>query len=124
MRGHSALVVWLSSDVQRQVRIRLSSPAYDQDFGGILPEFASDHTVGPEARAVLIDLRDFSYPEWAKLLWTGPQGFPGMDAEALSRVLERANGVIISPLATVDSAGELAADTETGHLRVDNIYFL
>ena len=124
MRGRTALVVWLSSDVQRQVRIRLSSQAYDQEFGGILPEFASDHTVGPEARAVVIDLRNFAYPDWAKLLWTGQQGFPGTDAEALARVLERANGVLISPLATVDPAGELRSDTETGHLRIDNIYFL
>jgi hypothetical protein len=124
MRGRSALVVWLSSDVPREVRIRLSSPAYDEEFGEILPEFSSDDTVGPETRAVIIDLRNFSYPDWAKLLWTGQQGFPGTNAEALSRVLERANGVIISPLATVDPTGELASDIETGHLRIDNIYFL
>ena len=124
VRGRSALVVWLSSDVQRQVRIRLWSPVYDQEFGGILPEFASDHNVGPVPRAVVIDLDNFYYPDWAKLLWTEQQGFTGTDAEARSRVLEHASGVLISPIATVNSSGELQTDTETGHLRIDNIYFL
>jgi hypothetical protein len=37
--------------------------------------------------------------------------------------LSRLNGLAFSPAATTDTNGELTAETETGYLRVDNIYF-
>ncbi|HTV25427.1 MAG TPA: CotH kinase family protein [Polyangiaceae bacterium] len=118
----STLVVWLASDVARTVRVRLSSSAYDELFGGVGSEFGVDYSVGPTPRAIAIDLRDFYYPDWAKQDWTPEQGFPGTDAEALETVLSRFTGLVFGPSATLDPAGELTAPSETGYLRVDNIY--
>jgi hypothetical protein len=120
---YSRLVVTLGADVERSVRVRASSSAYDDLFGGVLPEFGLDFSVGPEPRAIAIDLRALSYPTWAKDSWTAEQGFPGTDAEALDLVLSRFDGIVFGPTATVDAAGELSAPTETGFLRIDNIYF-
>jgi hypothetical protein len=38
-------------------------------------------------------------------------------------VLSRFSGLIFGPGATVDAAGELESPTESGFLRIDNIYF-
>jgi hypothetical protein len=38
-------------------------------------------------------------------------------------VLSRFDGLMFVPQATVDVNGELMTETETGYLRVDNIYF-
>ena len=123
VRGYSALVVWLSTDTPRSVRVRLSSPAYDQLYGGILIEFGADVSVGVAPRAVVIPLLDFYYPEWAKEDWSDGQGFPGTDAEALQQVLSRLDGLIFGPSPTLNASGELTAPSESGFLRVDNIYF-
>lgn len=64
----------------------------------------------------------FFYPGWAKQSWAVEQGFPGTDAEALEAVLKRFTGLIFGPGATLDAAGELTAASETGFLRIDNIY--
>jgi hypothetical protein len=52
-----------------------------------------------------------------------PHNFPGTDEEARELVLSRFTGLTFGPAATVDDYGELAAVTETGYLRIDNIYF-
>jgi len=119
---YSTLVVWLSADVTRQVRVRLASNAYEDLFGGIGNEFGVEYPVGPEPRAIAIELRDFYYPSWAKEDWTVEQGFPGTDAEALETVLSQFTGLIFGPSATRDAEGELTAASETGYLRIDNIY--
>lgn len=121
--SYSTLVVWLSADVSRRVRVRLSSPAYDAEFGGILSEFGVDYNVGPSPRVLSIPLRSLYYPDWAKATWGDGQGFAMTDAEALERVLRRFDGVVFGPSATVDVEGELSAPVETGHLRIDNVYF-
>jgi spore coat protein H len=121
--GYSRVVAWLSADKERTVRLRLVSPAYDEQFGGVLAEFGMDFAVGPEPRPVVLAFEDVYYPSWAKQGWATGQGFPGTDAEALQQVLQRFSGLAFGPAATMDAAGELAAATETGHLRVDNIYF-
>jgi spore coat protein H len=118
---YSTLVVWLSADVTRQVRVRLASGAYDELFGGIGSEFGVEYAVGPTPRAIAVELRDFFYPTWAKDDWTVTQGFPS-DAEALEAVLQRFTGLVFGPSATLDPAGELTAASETGYLRIDNIY--
>jgi spore coat protein H len=118
----STLVVWLSADVTRQVRVRLDSTAYEQLFGGIGSEFGVEYAVGPTPRAIAVELRDFFYPAWVKDDWTAEQGFPGSDADALEIVLSRFTGLIFGPSATLDAAGELTAPSETGYLRIDNIY--
>jgi hypothetical protein len=115
-------VVWLASDVTRLVRVRLSSTAYDELFGGIFSEFGVEHSIGPTPRALAIELRSFFYPSWAKEGWSAEQGFPGDDAQALETVLQRFTGLVFSPSATLDPAGELTAASESGHLRIDNIY--
>jgi spore coat protein H len=119
----STVVAWLAADVERSVRVRLSSGVYTSVFGGVPSEFGIDVVVGPEPRAVVIDFVEFSYPSWAKAEWSAGQGFPGTDAEARGLVLQSFEGLVFSPSASVDDAGELSAPTETGFLRVDNIYF-
>jgi spore coat protein H len=121
--GYSRVVAWLSADKPRTVRLRLASPAYDEQFGGVLAEFGKDFEVGPEPRAVVLGFEDVYYPPWAKEGWATGQGFPGTDDEAREQVLERLSGVVFGPAATVDATGELTLETESGHLRVDNIYF-
>jgi hypothetical protein len=121
--GYSRVVAWLSADSPRQVRVRLLSPAYDDVFGAVLGEFGMDSTVGPEPRVVVLGFEDVYYPEWAKQGWVEGQGFPGTDREALEQVLQRFTGLAFGPAATTDASGELSAATETGHLRIDNIYF-
>lgn len=121
--GYSRVVAWLSADQPRRVRVRLLSPAYDELFGGVLAEFGEDFDVGPEPRAVVVGFEDVYYPSWAKEGWAPGQGFPGTDEEARQRVLQRFGGLAFGPAATLDASGELSAATESGHLRVDNIYF-
>lgn len=124
VRAYSKIVVWLSSNVERSVRVRISSRAYDDLFGGVLAEFGRDYAVGPDPRAIVIDFGEVYYPSWAKDGWSSGQGFPGTDAEAFGLVLQHFDGLIFGPAATLDATGELSAATETGYLRIDNIYFL
>jgi hypothetical protein len=121
--AYSKIVVWLSTDVERSVRVRISSSAYDELFGGVDAEFGADYAVGPEPRAIVVDFAAVFYPSWAKDDWTADRGFPGTDAEALGLVLQHFNGLNFGPAATLDAAGELSAASETGYLRIDNIYF-
>lgn len=123
VRTYTRAVVWLSTDVPRTVRVRLLSPAYTEAFGGVLEEFGADYAVGPEPRAVVIDFANVVYPSWAKTDWAAEQGFPGTDSEALDLVLQRFTGLAFGPAATMDVAGQLSTPTETGSLRIDNIYF-
>lgn len=120
---YSTVVVWLSSDVPRSVRVRLASAAYDDDLGGIDGEFGVDRDVGPEPSPIAIDFADIHYPAWAKEAWTLEQGFPGTDVEARELVLRRFTGLVFGPGATLDAGGELSSERETGFLRIDNIYF-
>jgi spore coat protein H len=120
---YSQLVVWLASDVPRQVRISFASPAYDDTFGGIWQEFSAELRVEPTAQPFVVDFSSLTYPAWARASWVTGQGFPGTDEEARALVLSRLNGLAFSPAATTDLDGELTAETETGYLRVDNIYF-
>jgi spore coat protein H len=117
------VVVWLATDVPRQVRISFASPAYDDTFGGIWQEFSAERSVGTTAEPFVIDFASLTYPDWARASWLSGQGFPGTDEEARALVLSRLNGLAFSPAATTDANGELTAETETGYLRVDNIYF-
>jgi spore coat protein H len=123
VRGYERVVVWLASDRTRNIRIRVESPAYVDTFGGIWGEFGVDEVVTTQARAVSIPFLSLYYPEWAKIPWTAEQGFPGTDEEARDLVLSRFTGLTFGPAATVDDYGELVAETETGFLRIDNIYF-
>jgi hypothetical protein len=123
LSAYSRIIVWMSADRRREVRVRVSSAAYEQDFGGIAQEFGLEHDVGPTPEPFVIELGRLYYPTWAKEDWEAGQGFAGTDAEARARVLQRFTGLVFGPGATLDAAGELSAQTETGHLRIDNIYF-
>ncbi len=120
--GFSRIIVWMSADRAREVRVRVSSAAYEQELGGIAQEFGLEHVVGPEPQPFVIELSKLYYPTWAKEGWEEGQGFSA-DADARARVLQRFTGLMFAPSATVDPAGKLSAETETGHLRIDNIYF-
>lgn len=120
--AYERVVVWLASDIERQIRIRVMSPAYDDTFGGIWSEFGVEERVGPTPRPVTVPFNRLEYPSWARV-WTDTQGFPGADAEALALVLSRFNGLMFVPAPTRDASGELLSKSETGYLRVDNIYF-
>lgn len=123
LSGYSRIIVWMSADRFREVRVRVGSAAYEQEFGGILQEFGLEHVVGPTPQPFVIELARVYYPAWAKEGWEAGQGFSGADADARERVLQRFTGLVFGPDATVDAAGELSAETETGYLRIDNIYF-
>lgn len=74
-------------------------------------------------RPFVIELGRLYYPSWAKDDWREGQGFPGSDAEARTLALRRFTGLAFDPSATLDAAGELERDTESGHLQIDDIYF-
>jgi spore coat protein H len=124
VRGYSKIVVSVSSDVERQLRVRIASPAYEDTFGGVFNEFGMDFVVGPEPKAIVIDFSRLYYPAWAREGWVQGQGFPGTDQEALEVLLQRFTGIVFGPAATVDGVGELRGEVETGFLRVDGVYFL
>jgi spore coat protein H len=124
VRAYSKIVVWVSSDVPRALRVHVASPAYDEDFGGIFSELGMDYRVGPEAKPIVIDFARLYYPTWARDAWTEGQGFPGTDDEARDVLLRRFTGIVFGPAATVDAAGELSTPVESGYLRIDDIYFL
>jgi spore coat protein H len=123
MTRYSQLVVSVSANSARSVRVRIDSRAYAEEFGGVLSEFGIDREVGPTPQAIVIDFANLSYPSWAKEGWSAGQGFPGSDSDALAIVLQRFTGIAFGPTANVDSSGELSAATDTGQLRIDNIYF-
>ena len=120
----TGISVRLAADKARLVRVRVWSPAYDEDFGGIWTEFGVDRYVGSTAATIKVDFSDLRYPEYARRAWTTGQGFPETEEEAArALVLSRFGGLIFAPAATFDGAGELASETETGWLHIDNIYF-
>jgi hypothetical protein len=121
--SYTGIVVLLSSNKQRKVRIRAVSPVYTESFGGIWTEFGVDRQVSPTPTPIKIDFAALSYPDWARAGWTGTQGFPGTDEEAKALVLSRFSGLIFVPDATLDASGEMLTETEDGWLRVDNMYF-
>jgi len=123
VRAYSSIVVWMSSDRPRHVRVRIDSPAYQETFGTEFAEFGIDHDVGITPQPFVIDFSQLYYPSWAKDGWSAGQGFPGTDAEALDLVLQRFTALVFGPSATVDATGELGAASETGYLRIDNVYF-
>lgn len=123
VRTLSAIVVLLAADAPRSMRVRLASPVYDEDFGGIPAEFGQDVVVGPEPRAFALQRAGFYYPSWTKQDWAAGQGFTS-DDDALDLVLARFDGLIFDPSPTLDPTGELMSVAEVGHVRVDNVYFV
>jgi hypothetical protein len=79
--------------------------------------------VGPTPQPFVIELARLYYPGWAKEDGEEGQGFRGSDSDARLRVLQRFTGLVFGPSASVDAVGELSTMSETGHLRIDNIYF-
>jgi spore coat protein H len=121
--GYSSVVFTLHSSAARVVRIRLESPAYTDAWGGIWSEFGVDVPVTAGTQTLTLSLGSFAYPTWAKDAWTAGQGFTVADAEALRTVLLRFGGLVFSPAATTDSAGDLVAVSESAFIQIDNIYF-
>ncbi len=121
--GYDRVVFTLSTDKARSVRVKLDSPAYTDEWGGIWSEFGIDLAVTPTPRRFSIRLSQFTYPSWAKDNWTEEQGFTVSDAAARQIVLERFGGLVFAPSASFDASGELQEETETGHLHIDNVYF-
>lgn len=119
----ASIVVTMSSDRSRTVRVRVVSPAYEDVFGGAWSEFGREVSVGPTPKAVTIALDSLYYPDWARSEWQSGMGWIGSDEAALRTVLQRAAGLSFAPSATFDGGGELAAASETGHLQIDNIHF-
>jgi hypothetical protein len=119
---YSELVFTFATDTARTVRVRLLTPAYDDTWGGIGSEFGVNLAGSASARTVVVPLDSFVYPPWAKDAWTAGQGFLD-EAAALKLALERFNGLVFGPAATLDATGELVSEVERGFLQVDNLYF-
>jgi hypothetical protein len=123
VRGYSSLVLRLASDRPRNVRVRITSPAYEDTFGGAWSEFGLDLSVDASNRVFAIPLDALNYPDWARAAWSAGQGWSVSDAEALQTVLSRCNGIALTPSASFGATGELESDPEQGFIQIDNIYF-
>ncbi len=123
LRDYVQISLTLKADINRRVRVRVQSPAYNDAFKGIWSEFGQDFTVGTTPTTIKLRLDRLAYPSWARVVWTAGQGWTTTDAEALSVVLSRFAGLVFAPAATFTAAGDLAARTESGFLQIDNIYF-
>ena len=121
--SYSQISITVVADRSRNLRIRVSSPAYDDVFGGAWTEFGGDYAVSTTPTTVRMRLDRLYYPDWAKEAWTDGQGWTTSDDEALQVLLSRFDGLRFAPGATTDSSGELLEERETGYLQIDNIYF-
>ncbi|MEY2929746.1 MAG: hypothetical protein RL033_495 [Pseudomonadota bacterium] len=121
VRGKTSLVLSLRADRPRSVRIRLDSPAYVDTFGGAWSELGIDVGVSATTSTLVLPLASFSYAPWAREAWTEGQGWSGTDAAAAQQVLSRFSGLLFAPAASMDVAGELLTESETGFLQVDDI---
>ncbi|MGE5786422.1 MAG: CotH kinase family protein [Myxococcales bacterium] len=122
--GYSQISITLKADRTRTVRVRASSPAYDDVFGGAWKEFGTEVSVSTDPKTIKMRLSRMYYPSWAKDDWAGTtKGWTIPDSEALLTVLKRFDGLLIQPQATTGSDGELLGETESGFIQVDNIYF-
>ena len=119
----SEISITLRADTSRNVRIRLYSPVYDEQWGGIWSEFGMDFVVTPDPSIVKIQLDHLYYPDWAKDAWESGQGWTGDDGTARDEVINAFGGLLFAPSPTTDSAGEMTAASESGFLQIDNIYF-
>ncbi len=117
------ILITLKTDRDRDVRVRVNSEAYDDDFGDVQSEFGVDFNVTDTPTIFKLKLERLSYPDWAKDDWGADQGWTTTDAEARALVLTRFTGLIFSPAPTRDDDGEMIDEVEVGHLQIDNIYF-
>jgi hypothetical protein len=113
----------LSSDVRRNVRVGVASPAYGDEFRAIPGDFGREISVSPTPQRVVLPFDSLYYPQNLRTAWATDQGFTDSDAEARRRVLQRFQGLLFSPPPTLNAAHELSAESESGSLRIDNIYF-
>jgi hypothetical protein len=123
LRARRAIVLKLSSDRPRLVRVRVASPAYATVFGGIWSEFGAEVSVTPTPTTVSVQLGSLNYPSWARVQWSAGAGWTGTDQAALQTLLEQCTGLIFAPSATFGPGGELTSEVETGHLQIDDVYF-
>lgn len=123
LAGLQQISLTLRADRRREVRVRLESPAYGDAFGGVWSEFGSVFYLNTEAQTVRLRFDRVNYPDWARAAWGEGQGWTGTDDEALALVLARFGGLIFSPAATTDAAGEMLEPIEEGYLQIDDIYF-
>ncbi len=123
LSAFTEISVTMRCDRDREVRVRLNSPAYDESWGGVWSEFGSEFYVSTEPEVFKVVLDRIYYPDWAKDAWEAGQGWTYADAQARDEVIQRFNGLIFVPHATTDSAGEMLDAVEPGFLQVDNVYF-
>jgi hypothetical protein len=88
---------------------------------GIPGEFGVDLSVGTQPRAMLIDYSDIAYPTWANR--RGPSSRVLLARMTRPELWCCRGSMGWSSAATLDANGDLSAPSETGHLRIDNIYF-
>ncbi|MBN2527854.1 MAG: CotH kinase family protein [Deltaproteobacteria bacterium] len=116
--------LWFSaaSETAATMRIVFRSPAY-RDYGNIYEMFSHDYDLSATPTFYYIDLKKVSYPKWAKDAWKDGEGWPPPDNEARKNVLSHFTGLEIQLMPTVDTSGEMPADTELMTVSLDNIYF-
>ena len=111
------------ADSARTLRVRIASPAYEEQFNGAWTEFGTELSVGTTPITVKLRIDRFFYPDWAKDGWGAGQGWTTDDSAALAILLRRFSGLLFAPLAHTDAAGELVGDRDPGFIQVDDIYF-
>jgi hypothetical protein len=122
--GYTQLSITLKTDSPRRVRVRLSSPAYEDAFNGAWKEFGTEFSVSTTPKTYKMRLDQLVYPAWAKDDWAGTaKGWTTTDNEALEIILQRFDGLLFAPQATTLPDGELTSASESSILQIDNIYF-
>ncbi len=123
LNDYEEISLTMRSSTSRTIRISVNSAAYQSEYGGVWPNFMVELPVSNRTNVYKIKLNKLFYPSWAKDEWSSFQGWTVSDEEARKTVLARFNGIIISPLASTDSSGELIEENDDGYLQIDNIYF-
>ena len=123
LSDYTEISLTMMADHTRNVRVRLNSPVYEDQFGGAWSEFGVDFSVTTEPKIYKMKLANLYYPDWAKDAWNAGDGWSGSDSSARDDVIAAFSGLVFSPSANTDGQGEMYDETDPGFLQIDNIYF-
>lgn len=103
----------MKSDAMRYMRVYLASPVY-ADSGADTEYGWTDFYLGTSNKIYVFKMSDISYPSW---------GNPS-NPDILEEVKKSVTGLVFTPSAMFDAAGELSVVPDKGYLAIDNIKFV